>query len=494
VNFPDPDSFYHLRHAWVYATRGLAHGSFPWLEFSLVGRTGADLWYGFHVLLVPLTGFGDLRDGLIYGGVLCTAGALALVYWSLVRLGVAWPLVWTAAFCFCAGPVTFRLLMLRPHALSLGLSLVVFALAADAGRRRWFLAGVLAALSAWLHLALSWLPLLFALAGVLQRGRPSRADARTLAAVAGGVAAGALLRPHPFGALELAWVQVVEVLRVKRLGVPLLAGRELWPLAPGFAAEQTALLACLVLVALAALVVRRRGETPWALLALCLLFTALTLRVAARALEIAAATAVLFAASAVTLLAREAAHRGARRAVTAVSLALVAALPVRAVPTLRTALARGVYPPEFREVSRWLEGHTRAGDVVFHLHWDQFAQLFFWNTHNHYVNGMDPIFAYAFDPRLYWKVHMLAIDRAPAFTCGAPVCGPENSEPTPLVLARDFRASHVLVKTIVNPAFAAYARAAPEFEVVFDNGEEVVFRLVAPARAAGAVGPGTGGA
>ncbi|HEY7410136.1 MAG TPA: hypothetical protein VII13_05315, partial [Vicinamibacteria bacterium] len=77
VNFPDPDSFYHLRHAWVYATRGLAHGSFPWLEFSLVGRTGADLWYGFHVLLVPLTGFGDLRDGLIYGGVLCTAGALA---------------------------------------------------------------------------------------------------------------------------------------------------------------------------------------------------------------------------------------------------------------------------------------------------------------------------------------------------------------------------------------------------------------------------------
>src|SRR5438874_6119855 len=71
----DADAFYHLKHAWVYRTGGLLQTAFPWTQYSAIRREAADLWYGFHVLLLPLT-FGDLVTGLRVGAFLVTVTAL----------------------------------------------------------------------------------------------------------------------------------------------------------------------------------------------------------------------------------------------------------------------------------------------------------------------------------------------------------------------------------------------------------------------------------
>ena len=49
----DPDGFCHIRHAWVYRTQGLFDSGFPWACFSAIRDQASDLWYGFHVPLVP---------------------------------------------------------------------------------------------------------------------------------------------------------------------------------------------------------------------------------------------------------------------------------------------------------------------------------------------------------------------------------------------------------------------------------------------------------
>ena len=57
--FPDPDVFYHFRHAAIYAGGGLFSGEFPWIPYSVIGKFSSDIWYGFHVLLIPFAWAGD---------------------------------------------------------------------------------------------------------------------------------------------------------------------------------------------------------------------------------------------------------------------------------------------------------------------------------------------------------------------------------------------------------------------------------------------------
>lgn len=40
--------------------------------------------------------------------------------------------------------------------------------------------------------------------------------------------------------------------------------------------------------------------------------------------------------------------------------------------------------------STWLEENTPAGSLVFQTDWDDFPRLFFYNTHNTYLVGLDP--------------------------------------------------------------------------------------------------------
>ncbi len=60
------DSLYHLGHAAIYAARGLAYHEFPSTAFSVIRSYAADIWYGFHVILVPFTWLRYPPDKQVY--------------------------------------------------------------------------------------------------------------------------------------------------------------------------------------------------------------------------------------------------------------------------------------------------------------------------------------------------------------------------------------------------------------------------------------------
>ncbi len=487
----DPDAFYHFRHAALYREGGLFASTFPWAAFSVIGQRNADLWFGFHVLLVPFTFGARPLDGLVVASVVVTLTSLLLAYSAMRCLGLRMALGWVLLLALCSPQVLLRLAMLRPHTLSLGLSLLIFALltpgsdSKESGARS--LGLVLAgALLSWIHLALSWLAGVVVVAVALV----ARASGRTVAwrgsgAVAVGLVLGALCRPRPWDALWLAKVQIVDVLQAKWAGLPLLFGRELRPFHPARLPNLVPLLLCAGM-ALGLLLWQRRRRRDGqgqgmdvavrASAVLAVLFAGLTAVVARRSLDVAAGFLILFVGLVVE---RSLTMTAGWRRRTAWAAALVA-LSATGLFSLRGYVedqARGSHPLEFRDAALWLARNSKPGEIVFHLYWDQFAQLFFWNTHNRYINGMDPIFLYAYDPGLYWKAHLLTIDEAPSFTCDRPVCWAEIGEPTPRVLARDFHASYVLVKRVVSPAADAYFARSPEFGKVFDNGQEAIYRV-----------------
>jgi len=481
----DPDGFYHIRHAWVYRTQGLFDSGFPWARFSAIRDQASDLWYGFHLLLVPFSLPPNLLDGLLASGVSVTAAALVLLWAAYRRLGLVWPWAWVLAFA-ATGDVLFRLTMVRPQPLSLALAVLALALlAAEDVRRRAILVGLVSFAAAFLHLALGWLvPLVafaFTAASLAARRRPRWAD---LGAAFVGAVAGALLRPSAIGALRLAWIQIGLFMDVKRRGLPLPFGLELQPLS--WAAEWPRLVLPLIgLLALLVVFLARRARASaavsppvavWTSLGLCVLFGFLSLRVASRSVELAAAFGAAFAGLVFTDLLRDGSQQTRRAAGVALALALAVLVPLAAARYLDRA--RGARPLlAFRGAGLWLDSYARPGQLVFHAWWDQFPHLFFWSPRSHYLGGMDPLFQYAHDETLFWKAYGLARDEPPETMCGRPSCAPAEREATPLVLRRDFGAAFVLVHRTLNPRLDRYLATSPEFKRVFDDGTDVLYAV-----------------
>jgi hypothetical protein len=51
----------------------------------------------------------------------------------------------------------------------------------------------------------------------------------------------------------------------------------------------------------------------------------------------------------------------------------------------------------------WLKENTEKGSVVFLSSWNWFTELFYYDTDNNYVMGIEPRFLYDYDPQMYWE-------------------------------------------------------------------------------------------
>ena len=454
----DPDSLYHVRHAWVYRTEGLWQRAFPWVAFSAIEREASNLWYGFHVLLVPFTLFDDLVVGIRIAAVLVTVGCLMLVWGALARLRLPWPVLGMLVFAFLTADSLYRLTMVRPHPLSLGLAMLLFALLVEDRPPRRTVLG-LAALLAWIHLSQAWVPLLvFAVvagARLVQRKRPDWAGGAFLA---GGLLLGALARPNPFGGIRLAVVQVVTWLARKGAAVPLDVGRELRPFGWNHFVDQL-LPATLLAIAAAVLVLaRRKSIAAWSSLLLTAVFLAMAFLVARRANDLFVAFATVLAACAVD------AWRPVRPAWLVLGL-FAAAAPFRSVPRYRTFVeaAATVGPERMRATGTWLRDHAQPGEIVFNVSWDTFAHLFYWSPRTYCVSGNDPIFLYARDPELYAIARRLESDAFAAEDLRS--------------IRERFRASYVAAQPLRTPRLVAALDEDARFEPLLRTEREALFRV-----------------
>ncbi len=492
--FTDGDSLYHIRHAWEYRTRGPFQTGFRWLPFSVIEREHANLWYGFHVLLVPLT-FGDLLQGIRVGAFLVTFASLVLAWTALAKLGVRAPLVWTLLFAFLTVDSLYRLTMLRPQPLSLGIAMVVFALLASdrPSRRALFLLG--AALT-WIHLSLAWLPVGLWIATSAARLLRRRSVHWTPGvALAAGLVVGAFARPNPMGALRLATVQIPIWLAQKGGAVLLHVGRELLPYEGKDFGERLIPATVVAVSAIALFLVRRpakaeddrRAVAGWASLALTPAYFAMSFLVAKRANDLFVAFAVILAACAAEpwiAAAREA--RSLAQAAPLVPLALGAlAAPMQTVVQYADYLdkTKRAGPMRLQTAALWIRDHAQPGDVVFNVNWDTFPRLFFWSPETYCVSGNDPVFLYAADPERYWITRQLESDALiedgdRGFVCGNPPCPSDKLEDVHTAMVERFRASWVLLQRYRAPKLWAYLARDRRFHIAFQNGGETVFAVL----------------
>ncbi len=479
-NIPDPDSFYHLGHAQLYRTEGLFYSGFPWVQYSVISQFKSDLWYGFHILLIPFTYLNPITDIKI-AGVFLTGLALSIFYFVLKRHQIPLPFLWTILFFVSAPNTLNRLLMVRPHTLTLALSLLLLSLLIKGKNRQIALIGFL---FSWAHLSLAWIPILIGLV-VLTISR-TKSDIIKLTYLFGGILMGWLARPNPLGAIKLAYIQVVQLMLEKQKNIPLLFGRELFPLAPQTLFENFTPLMIIWISAIAVTVFyilkNKQADQKiiiliWSSLALSAIFFLMALLVARRSYDFWGLFTILFTALVFALI-KESKLIIAKNIFTTVLIAVLGFLifysPIKNARSLRE---NAVKPDLYQEISLWLKNNSQSGDIVFNVRWSDFPMLFYWNQNNYYIGGMDPIFQYAYNPALYWKFHYLSNDDVTQKTCPAMECTAAMLEDTHTVLVRDFKAKYIVLEKQRNPLVYYYLENDPGYEKKMDTKREALYLI-----------------
>jgi len=111
--------------------------------------------------------------------------------------------------------------------------------------------------------------------------------------------------------------------------------------------------------------------------------------------------------------------------------------------------------------SAWLATNTAAGERVFQTDWDDFPRLFYYNTHNTYLIGLDPTYMHLYDASLY----DLWVD----ITQG-------KVERPAQAIEQKFGARWI-VTDLRHRSFLEQAASDPKLVEVYRDGEAVVYQI-----------------
>ncbi len=510
ANIPETDSLYHFTHSEIYRESGILQTNFPWARYSTINKYSSDIWYGFHLFLIPFTFFSNKILGLRVAGIFLTSIFLLLFWWSIARLipkpkSFAW--LWPFLLLFSSPYVLFRFSMLRPELLSSGFSALLFSFLLEGGA--WGVLGTFfsAVAVSFFHISLFWLPLLILVVWAAAKLIFEKTfEAKKVLAVFGGLIIGWLLRPNPFGAAELAYIQIVQLALTRQQGVPLNFGLELYPL--GWGSLVTLFWGLLILWSVAIVIFIRVNLTPkpplpaspagglrkergkeennssflgvvsserlalWTSAALSIIFFLITMFFAQRSFDLWAIFAVMFNALLYYFVIKS--KKTFLIFVLIIFVATAAYSIYEEGIYLKTA---GVDSHRFQKSAEWIKQNSKQGEIVFNTSWDQFPELFFWNQKNYYIGGMDPIFEYTYDPKLYWEEYYFEKGLATKATCASTHCEPKDQIDTYTALKNQFKVSYVFLDKHYDSELYDYLKTDNRFSLKTEDPASAVFQL-----------------
>lgn len=430
------DSYYHVRMAEMLPQIGYPR-TFPWLHWTIFRDDFVSHHYGFHTLLAPFVRTGQaLGLSGIVAAQLFAIVCMGLTGVALVRVlrlrGVEHRLWWVLLLTCVPWHFWLRMSYIRAPLIALPLLLLAIELCL---RQRPILLAALAFVFTHIYGGAVLFPLIpggFVVAAVLL-GEPLRGRLVALLGSLVGVGVAFVANPYFPANVRFYYTQLFET----GLGQAADIGNEWRPLESWFLFVMCIPLAVVFLLSLIRRLRsgRRADVGEIALLLIQCAFLVLTLK-ARRFVEYWPAFALLSAA--------DLGRWDFSRAAGAVSLARPisdqrpeAVWPASPPParwwtaTLRIALPMAIFTiglvhligtrrattrPDHAEIERvaaFLKQSTPEGSLVLTDDWDSFPMLFYYDTHNYYAVGLDPVFTKRRWPVLWERYRHITRGEAP---------------------------------------------------------------------------------
>lgn len=455
--FADPDSFYHTKIAILIKDQGIIN-DFPWLQFTTLKDYYIDHHLLYHLALIPFIIFLEPLIGVKLAAIVFAALLLMAIYWFLRRFRVKGALFY-CLLLLVVNPFIFRINLAKAPVLSI-LFLVV-ALYFLFKSRVWPLF-ILSFFYVWLYAG--W-PLMLVLTvifitvsataglwrelnkpipikveenkvGLIEAGSKKEEkigikiflilffkklffgkNFKLFFACLNGLLAGLVINPYFPKNLYFYWQQTIKIGLInyqKIIGV----GAEWYPYKFPDLISNASLVFMLLLIALILFIVsyKKQNIYSWTLFFISLFFFLFTLK-SRRNVEYFIPFAVIFSALAISNflegldIGQELSKlKGLflKKKLLFIPLAVYFILMIGFISLRDVRAARKDFEDGFafgrREaVSRWLQKNTPQGSIVFQNHWDEFPLLFYYNSHNYYIVGLDTTFMYEYDKGLYWE-------------------------------------------------------------------------------------------
>jgi hypothetical protein len=389
----DYDGYYHIKIAELIAQKGIPT-DFRWLPYTILDESRfADHHFLFHLLQVPFTYLMDLRLAAKCSSVFFAACAFTFLTWVLLRYRIRYPLGWFLLIFASASPFLYRMSMPRAQSLSLLLQLAAFYLILQ---KRYLLLSILCVVFVWAYNAFPTIAILVLIGFVTERVCEKRWEFRLLLFAGAGILIGLVVNPYFPNNVGFLWNHIGP--KIFAGSYQTSVGSEWYPYTT-LKLLELAFVSLLCYAAAVACTNREEWTTDkprlfWILTATAYLVLLLKSR---RFIEYFPPFAVLALAFSVRrfILDRSIIHR--IKTDQALFVAVVVALLIfgcfgYSVISARNEVRHSAKWDKYRGASEWLKNSTPANSIVFHADWDDFPMLFFFNTHNRYVVGLDADF------------------------------------------------------------------------------------------------------
>ncbi len=500
--FPDPDSFYHAKMAVLIPDQGIVR-DFPWLQFTVLKDNFADHHFLYHVALIPFVTLFDPLVGIKLFTALSAAVLILVFYWFLKKFKIRGALLYSIIL-LVSSPFIFRINLAKASAISL--TILLFGLYFIFQRKVWPLF-FLSFIYVWTYggwplilvLALFYIfsESLISVTKNFENVKSliknffknifSKTNVKLFFACFGGLAAGVIINPFFPKNLFFYWQQIIKIAVINyqdKIGV----GAEWYPYGLGDLIANSSFIFILLILSFAVIFINflknftsqekstviDPGEKTktLTLTLLALFFLALTLR-SRRNVEYFIPFAALASAfilsqplsSIKKYLPTINAWRQKRKVFSSLViiyiLFMVPFTSARNIWSIKQLYLSGGSIYKYRGVAEWLKNNTPQNSIIFHNDWDDFPALFYYNTNNYYIAGLDPTFMYDYDKDL----HKIWVD----ITTGR---RPNISE----FVKNDFRSEYVFVDKD-HIALENNLKSDGHFEMVYKDEEGKIYKL-----------------
>ena len=478
-DMPDNDGFYHIRYAEIMRQQGFKP-DFPWLPLSILNsREYADHHFLFHVALIPFT-FGDLRLGAKWAAVTFSALAFLSLWWLLSRQRVPYSALWALGILAISEAFLYRMSITRAQSLSLAFMIIGLHWMLTK-QYRWLIP--LSFLYVWFYDAF---PLMLILSAVYVGAIlliEKRLEWRPLVYTALGIGLGMLVNPYfPDNIVFFIRHLAPKLTETTTVSV----GSEWYPYRTTQLLENSPIALVAFLAGIVALgLSNQRMDTRTATALFIAILFGVMLFQSRRFVEYFPPFALIFCALAwapllqngnnsiesspydnLTTSSRVSKYFYQYRRLLVPGI-LGTILLIGAwitVPDASASVASSKPYTLYSGASQWLKENTKPGTRVFQTDWDDFPRLFFYNTQNTYLIGLDPTYMQLYDADLY--------DTWVKITRG------EVEQPSKIIASR-FSARYIH-SDLNHKNFIRIAADDPGLKEVYRDGQAVIYEIVEP--------------
>lgn len=477
-HYSDPDGFYHAKTSQLLA-QGQLTAQFKWLPLTTWGNGFANQHYLYHLALIP---FNDMRFLQVSVALFALAffGFFLVVLSKLNVTGIVW---WTILLLLGSVDFLFRINLVKANTLSLVLMFTTVLFLLSWQKRqvllKVFLIAVTSFVFVWTYGGFVFLPIIVGTYSLVVLISKRKFDYIPALSVGVGIGLGLLLHPHHTNLVPSLLNQLFQTGLGAGSVVP--AGNEWLPYNFDWFVKSNLILLFVWIVSLGVTIKKiivkgYSWEILWTqIMAIIFFVLALTHR---RFIEYYVPFAVLASAVAIgpylanikLIQIKEAFYNfwQFRVAILIVIFGVAISFGYNTF-NVATIMKAGTSQYHYKEAAQTIEAISQDGDMVLNTQWDQFPQLWYWNSKNYYMAGMDPTFMYIKEPDKYWKWRIIADDDPTSW---------ENVDEIYRYIKDDLQSRYIFIETERNPNIIVFLDQNPQiFELIYNTQDILVYKV-----------------